>query len=187
VQAPLPTKGTPNQTASQGLSIDIAAFSPDGKTLVTAGWSGSRQNGELHLWDVQTRKLRQTIRGFACGRFGVPSVAFSPDGKHLMWAAARTVKVWDTTTGQMMRTLRGHEDEVMAVAFGPDSRTVASASGTSSSSIGQYRIRLWDLQTGGVLRTISRPSEARCLAFSPDGFTLASGHTDAALRLWRLK
>ena len=41
----------------------------------------------------------------------------------------RTVKVWDAATGQETLTLKGHTDDVMSVAFSPDGRRLASASG----------------------------------------------------------
>lgn len=168
--------------------VDAAAFSPDGKVLAVAGWAGNRGNGYVQLWDARTQKLRRVLRGLSCGRFGMPSLAFSPDGRLLAAPAAHTVKIWDARTGHLQRTLRGFEDETMAVAFSPDGRTLAVASGTASSLVGQHGIRLWDIQTATVRRTFGGfRGEARCLAFSPDGATLAAAHTDNAVRLWRVK
>jgi WD40 repeat protein len=45
-------------------------------------------------------------------------------------------------------------------------------------------VRLWSLLTGEELRRLSGPAkEVRCLAFSPDGQTLASGHAGIVV-LW---
>ena len=41
------------------------------------------------------------------------------------------VRIWDAATGQVLRTLRGHTQNVMGVAFSPDGRTLASVSGSS--------------------------------------------------------
>src|SRR5262249_39269018 len=58
----------------QGGDILFIAFSPDGKTLASAG------RGGLRLWDVATGK---EIRRFEGHRAEVYCVAFSPDGKTL--------------------------------------------------------------------------------------------------------
>jgi WD40 repeat protein len=74
--------------------------------------------------------------------------------------------------------LRGHTDEVFAVAFHPDGRRLATA--------GRDRaIWLWDLERGeDVARLQGHTSYVSSLAFSPDGATLASGSGDFTVRLW---
>jgi hypothetical protein len=41
----------------------------------------------------------------------------------------RTIRLWDAETGECLRTIDGHEDEVNAVAFAPTGRTLASLIG----------------------------------------------------------
>ena len=38
------------------------------------------------------------------------------------------IRVWDTATGQEVRTLQGHSDLVRSVALSPDEKTIASGS-----------------------------------------------------------
>ena len=67
----------------------------------------------------------------------VTSAAFSPDGKRLVTAGREgTVKVWDSSTGGELLTLRA-EFAVMCVAFSPDGKSIAG--GTAGKSI-----VLWD-------------------------------------------
>jgi len=59
----------------------------------------------------------------------VTSVAFSSDGRQVLSGSdAHTVKLWDTATGALMRTFRGHSGVVTSVAFSPDGRYVLSGS-----------------------------------------------------------
>jgi WD40 repeat protein len=70
---------------------------------------------------------------------GVPSVAFSPDGKTPASASQdRTVRLWDVRTAKEQAPLTGHTDWVLSVAFSPDGRTLASGSGDAT-------VKLWNV------------------------------------------
>lgn len=77
---------------------------------------------------------------------------------------------------------------IHALAFTPDSKIVASGSGDKT-------VKLWDAQTGKLLKTLmGHPHEVKSIAFAPDNKTLASGvsgwdderleTTDGEVRLW---
>src|SRR5262249_10885594 len=79
-----------------------------------------------------------------------------------------TVKVWDAATGEEVLTLKGHTAGVASVAFSPDGRRLASASGDRT-------VRVWDTATGQALLTLrGHTGGVRGVAFSPDGTRLAS-------------
>ncbi|PYS77148.1 MAG: hypothetical protein DMF66_10875, partial [Acidobacteria bacterium] len=156
---------------------EVAAFSPDGKLLVTS-------NGDK---TVQLRELSAGEPGGAGGgtrvfesySSGVYATAFSPDKR---WFATgnkdKTVRVWEMATGRKVRTLTGHTGWVTGLAFSPDSKWLASASLSGA-------VKLWDNETGREARTLEGHTEAvNAVAFSPDSKTLATASGDMTVKLW---
>ncbi|MBD2459261.1 ribosome assembly protein 4 [Nostoc sp. FACHB-87] len=114
------------------------------------------------------------------------SVSFSPDGKTLASGSGdNTIKLWDISTGKLLKTLSGHSSSVYSVSFSPDGKTLASGSDDNT-------IKLWDVSTGKFLKTLPSERYAKSghsssvwsVSFSPDGQTLASGSTDNTIKLW---
>ena len=80
----------------------------------------------------------------------------------------------------LANTLTGHSDVVWSVALSPDGQTLVSSSGDQT-------IKLWNLQTGKLLRTLSGHSgTVWSIAISSDGQTLASGSSDNTIKIWKL-
>ena len=173
--------------------VNDVAFSPDGKRLI----SGSGDT--VKVWDAQRDPRPLRLKG--SDGYVVPSVAFSPDGKRLAsgsvqgppWTAPEQSegRVWDAQTGQELFRLKGHPRGVIAVAFSPDGKRLASvglAGGRRPSEVKPGEVKLWDAQTGQELLSLplQRPGGGRSvdsyrvsIAFSPDGrrFAISGGQT----------
>nr|WP_317110658.1 hypothetical protein [Chroococcidiopsis sp. SAG 2025] len=75
-------------------------------------------------------------------------VAFSPDSQTLASSSQDcTLKLWDVSTGECLKTLPGHTAWVWSVAWSRDNQTLASGSEDET-------IRLWDVKTGECVKTL---------------------------------
>jgi WD40 repeat protein len=155
-------------------------FSPDKRTVVGSNWDAS-----LRLWDLESGREQAKIPAIG----GTTTYAyFAPDSKTFATGGpnnAHGVLLWETATGKRIEPYPGHSSPIASVSFAPDGRTAATSSRIRDDSI----IRLWDLQTGRLLRTFEATSGRGVagVAFSPDGATLAATcnwYGDLKVRLW---
>jgi WD40 repeat protein len=185
---PLPRKVTLDITfKGHGSPITALAFTPDGKTLVSAGGEPGKP-GEIRLWDVEAQKPKKVLDGH---HEMVTALAVTADGKTLAsasgiydrkserWAEGE-IKLWNLKTGELVTTWRGHTKLITAVVFLPDGKTLVSAAEDKD-------IIVWDAEQGQEKRTLRGHSAAvAALALASDGKTLASGSADRTVRLWDL-
>jgi len=91
------------------------------------------------------------------------------------------IRIWNTTTGEPITTLEGHQDDVESVAFSPDGAWLASAENES--------VFLWKVQGQTFTRSEQRSFETsalRTMDFHPDGRRLAVADDNGSIWLWEL-
>jgi dipeptidyl aminopeptidase/acylaminoacyl peptidase len=110
-----------------------AAFSPDGKRIVTAS-----NDETARVWDAESMEpIGKPLKGH---EDAVQSAAFSPDGQRIVTASADgTARVWDADSGSPIgEPLKGHLPAVSSAAFSPDGKSIVTVSLDQTA-------RVWDI------------------------------------------
>jgi WD40 repeat protein/tRNA A-37 threonylcarbamoyl transferase component Bud32 len=166
-------------------SIRLAAFSRDGRRIVTGGALSTMNVGDalvtFAVWNAGTGQILATFDGDPEQQRHIASAAFSPDGKYvlsslsewrgLMTEGDRIATLWDAATGKEVLAFRGHTDTLHAVAFDSSGERVVTASKDGT-------VRLWDatLLRPGRDAWRDRWHRVSSVTLSPDGRRLFISH-----------
>ncbi|KAA6230458.1 WD40 repeat domain-containing protein (plasmid) [Chlorobium phaeovibrioides] len=129
-------------------------------------------------------------------RYGVASVSLSADGSYAISGSYdSTLKLWDMSTGQCLRTFEGHRGNVNSVSLSADGKYAISAAGTM--------LELWEVATGQSIRSFnglggvpdisyggdemaSPIIQVHSVCLSADSIYALSGGSDHMLKLWEM-
>ncbi len=130
-----------------------ANTSPDGQSLVTAGF-----NGTAAVWDATTGQVRLVIEGHA-GE--VRDAIFTTDGRQIATGGSDgNIILWDATTGEQRLVLASLDEPVNSLAFSPDGRYLAA--GGADGSLRVYLLKIDDLVALAERRLTREMSNEEC-------------------------
>lgn len=163
--------------ATHARPVRSVAVSPDGRQIVSGG-----QDGDLRCWDLDDLSCTRVWGGM---RDAVSSVTFLPDSRRVLATCAEgddrrnahdpTLQLWDASTGVLLARLRGHFDNVHALALGADGARALSAAGDGT-------LRLWDLRAGGS--ALGASGCVYSVDASADGRLRVAANEDGSVALW---
>jgi hypothetical protein len=139
-------------------------FSDDGEFLVSAGWRS------ITAWNMKLRDSVATWRlpgdaDVASLHSTICSLKCAPNGKSVCAGLKNQTYVWDAASGDIRMQIQHPFD---AAVFSSDSRILALAH--------ESRVELWEAATSRQLNAYEWPvRHLSCLAFAPDGLTMAAG------------
>jgi WD40 repeat protein len=138
-------------------------------------WLAVASHDALRIWSLPSGEQMAVIDGF------VGSPVIGAGGRWIVGTLKRgRIEVWDSATGEHLRSLTGGDVRVDGVAVDPNGRWIASRHDDN------YVIDLWDVELGSRVRTLGEhPGGVTTFAPSPHGGLLASAGRDGVIKVWR--
>jgi WD40 repeat protein len=144
---------------------NAVAVSPDGQLVVTG-----HLDGTARIWELSTGDSVYALRAH---RGIVVAVAFSGDSRTLMTAGEDGfVSLWDVASGVRSQTFR-HPYLVTRAALSRDGSLIAT--GTLDASLREGRVRVWNVESGALLRELPVDGPVTSVAIRSKRLFAASG------------
>ncbi|MCG8421625.1 MAG: protein kinase [Proteobacteria bacterium] len=165
------SQGVARVVISQPEVVRWAAFSPDGKRIVTSSYDRI-----VRVWNADGSGQPTRLRGHLERVF---TAGFSPDGRRIVTASYdRTARVWNADGSGRSAVFRGHEEWVKSAAFSPDGTQIVTASWDKTA-------RVWNADgSGEVVVLRGHQGGLNGAGFSPDGKRIVTASHDTTARIW---
>ncbi|KAG0175066.1 protein with putative role during mitosis [Apophysomyces sp. BC1015] len=170
--------------------------SEDGRLLVTAS-----NDQTARVWDTQSGETKMDFRGHdhvvECAIFapinaypyiqeliGDESKSRDPGvpGYYVVTGSRdKTIKLWDSGSGQLLATLVGHDNWVRGLVVHPSGKYLLSASDDKT-------IKIWDLKTGRCMKTLEAHAHfVTCISYCQISPVVATGSVDQTVKVWQCR
>jgi len=161
----------------QGEKAFNVAASPNHGLVLVGGW-----RGKAYLYDLSLRgepRIINACQDKSLRDARVETVAFTANGERFATGCKLTVRLWETSSGKLLRDVIGCANPVNCLAFSPDAARLATVDADGT-------LALWDTSTGDYVKsTPAHNGGSFSVAFSPDGKRLVTvGRRDFMGKIW---
>ena len=99
--------------------VNSVSYSRDGKYVASAS-----SDKTVKIWEMETSTCLATLQH----AYGVKSISFFEEGKHIVSGSSKTLNIWKVETSECLATLEGHTEEVNSVSVSGDGKYIVSGS-----------------------------------------------------------
>lgn len=161
----------------------VATINEHEDSVTSISWIDSTQffsaslDRQIHLCDFEKGKLLRSYRGHSRG---VSSVCLLKDQQTLVSVGDdQSVRVWNSSTGELIRSLSQHTKQIHAVALRPAGGELPMV----ASAAGDRTIRFWQPTIGRMVRYVRLEAEPVNIAWTNDGNGVLAACVDGHIRV----
>ncbi|KAF8834641.1 WD40 repeat-like protein, partial [Paxillus ammoniavirescens] len=141
-------------------------YSPSGDRIASGADS-------VQIWNAETGSGIVSIRNSE-----VTSLAWTTDGTYVIGGRKGEVTIWNSYTGEQLRTWKAHDDEWVSHSLSLSGSHLATSNWTNNT------VFVFDISTGEQIAVLKHNEDVEGIAYSPSGKFIATGCDDYKVYLW---
>lgn len=159
-----------------GRSPRCIVVSPDEKYF-SAHYS-SLLSEQVAIWDIESGESITSLEGSE--KLNLVHSLFTSNHKSFISTTDENqIKIWESTTGKLVHTLKSHNDNITSIQISQDIRYLVSSSGDKT-------VCIWDFKSGELIQKLEGHEDfVEALAITSDMEYLVSGSYDGIIKIWK--
>lgn len=154
--------------------VETVVVSPDHDMALSVSWD------TVVMWNIGTGESTEKLSLPIEQEAHVRAVEVTPDWKHVVYALAEQVFVWDLKNAQTIATFQKHDDSITALALTPDGKLALSSSYDNT-------VRVWETRSGEEKLVFSgHKFGVTAIALTTDGQLAITASTDGQVKIWKI-